>query len=195
MAVPWPAPGAAIAAYSYGAAAVAFLLVFLLLLSGWRQRAHVAALDWACALTAAWAAYAAWRGAPAGGAGPLLELLRTGAWLACLLLLLEGAWRPARRALLLAGAALLRLVAGTVAEWAGLDAGDACCRFLQQRRWVVDVPECRQHPQRYDGLRLPDWLQALPDAWLLVPMMLHGRLFGFVCLARLRGCCVTAAMR
>lgn len=60
------------------------------------------------------------------------------------------------------------------------------CRFLEARQWVVDVADCRRAPRRYAGLALPDWLGALPQLWLLVPLMLHGRLFGFVALARPR---------
>ena len=60
------------------------------------------------------------------------------------------------------------------------------CRFLESKQWVIDVPECLQHPLRYAGLVLPPWLCALPQLWLVVPLMLHGRLFGFVALARPR---------
>jgi putative PEP-CTERM system histidine kinase len=422
MAEPWQASATAIAGYSYGAAAAGFLLLFLFLLSGWRERGHVAALGWACAFTAAWAAGAAWSGVPAHGAGPLLESLRSGAWLACLLLLAGGGRWPARAGWPLAGGAAALLLAASLAEWAGraalsvivarlslaalgmvlvehlyrstaprdrwgikfaclgigalsaydfylysdallfrrvnaeiwaargavnalsvpllaiaaarqpawtpglllsrqimfgsaallgsalyllamaasawylrsiggawgplmqiaclfgavlllagvlfsgamrarlkvfiskhfyrgsfdyreewmrltralsedgpglaerciealaalvespagvlwllredgdyhsagqwnlppqaaLPGADPCCSFIRQRLWVIDVPECRQHPQRYGGLQLPEWLQAIPDAWLLVPMALHGRLFGVVCLARPR---------
>lgn len=60
------------------------------------------------------------------------------------------------------------------------------CRFLQQRLWVIDVADCVAHPQRYDGLRLPPSLLALPQLWLLLPLVLHGQLFGIVALARPR---------
>lgn len=417
----WQVPGGVIAAYSYGIAAAAFLTIFLVLRSGWRERGQGAALAWACALTVAWAIGSAWRGVPGDGIGLVLEPLRTGAWLACLLLL-AGGWRSARAGMLLAAGALVLLLAASLAEWLGRGAlivivtrlsaavlgmvlvehlyrdtpprerwgikfaclgigalfaydfylysdallfrrvngeiwaargavnalsvpllaiaaarkpawtpglllsrqimfgsaallgsaiyllsmaasawylrsiggawgalmqlaclsgavlllagvlfsgamrawlkvfinkhfyrgsfdyreewmrltralsedgpdlaersiqalaalvespagalwiardgasyqaaghwnmapqrdvagDDVCCRFLQARLWVIDIPECRQHPQRYADLQPPDWLSAVPDAWLLVPMVLHGRLFGFVCLARPR---------
>lgn len=60
------------------------------------------------------------------------------------------------------------------------------CQFLEARLWVIDVPDCKQHPRQYGGLALPPALLALPDVWLLVPLMLHGQLFAFVVLARPR---------
>ncbi|MCA1859445.1 PEP-CTERM system histidine kinase PrsK [Janthinobacterium sp. HSC-3S05] len=60
------------------------------------------------------------------------------------------------------------------------------CQFLEARQWVIDVPDCQQNPRQYGGLRLPPALLALPDIWLLVPLMLHGQLFAFVALARPR---------
>ncbi|SDA56365.1 MULTISPECIES: XrtA/PEP-CTERM system histidine kinase PrsK [unclassified Janthinobacterium] len=60
------------------------------------------------------------------------------------------------------------------------------CQFLEARLWVIDVPDCEQHPRQYGGLALPPALLALPDVWLLVPLMLHGQLFAFVALARPR---------
>ncbi|WP_242404511.1 XrtA/PEP-CTERM system histidine kinase PrsK [Janthinobacterium agaricidamnosum] len=69
---------------------------------------------------------------------------------------------------------------------ASLPVASQCCQFMESRSWVIDVADCQRHPQHYDGLALPDFLLALPQLWLLVPLMLHGRLFGFVALARPR---------
>lgn len=63
-------------------------------------------------------------------------------------------------------------------------ASSAFCRFLQSTHWVVDVDEVHARPQNYQNLRLPDWLQALPQAWLIAPLMLHETLQGFAVLAR-----------
>ena len=60
------------------------------------------------------------------------------------------------------------------------------CRFLEARQWVIEVADCAQAPQQYGGLVLPPALLALPAIWLLVPLMLHGKLFGLVALARPR---------
>ncbi|MFM9433629.1 putative PEP-CTERM system histidine kinase [Janthinobacterium sp. CG_23.3] len=72
------------------------------------------------------------------------------------------------------------------AQSASEPAGGPFCQMLEQRQWVVDVPECLAQPLRYGQLPLPEWARALPQLWLVVPLMLHGRLFGFVALARPR---------
>ncbi len=57
-------------------------------------------------------------------------------------------------------------------------------RFLEARQWVIELDEVRAEPELYGGLVLPGWLAGLPRAWLVVPLMLHERLQGFVLLAR-----------
>jgi len=59
-------------------------------------------------------------------------------------------------------------------------------RFMEERQWVLDVPACLADPQRYANLAIPASLLAVPNLWLLVPLMLHGRLFGLVALAQPR---------
>lgn len=55
--------------------------------------------------------------------------------------------------------------------------------FMQARQWVVSVPEWRDEPERYGGLVLPDWCTSGDRVWLIVPLVLHERLLGFVALA------------
>lgn len=57
---------------------------------------------------------------------------------------------------------------------------------LAQQEWVLTVDEWRQQPQRYGDMSIPAWLEEIPRAWLLVPLMHHDRLEGFVLLARSR---------
>jgi len=59
-------------------------------------------------------------------------------------------------------------------------------QFLEARQWVIDVDDCRRQPQHYGGITLPTAVLALPSAWLLAPLLLHGSLFGMVVLARPR---------
>jgi putative PEP-CTERM system histidine kinase len=61
------------------------------------------------------------------------------------------------------------------------------CRFLEDRQWVVDLEEYRAQPEIYAGLEIPDWMPAIPRAWLVVPLIHHEQLLGFVVLARSRG--------
>lgn len=60
------------------------------------------------------------------------------------------------------------------------------CNFLRQQAWIVDLVEFGSSPHRYEGLALPSWLLASPDAWLVVPLHVGDELLGFVLLARPR---------
>ncbi|KGF82269.1 histidine kinase [Massilia sp. JS1662] len=60
------------------------------------------------------------------------------------------------------------------------------CRFLESTQWVVDVDEYVARPDKYEGLALPEWLLDAPRRWLVVPLMLQEKLFGFVVLQRAR---------
>ena len=61
------------------------------------------------------------------------------------------------------------------------------CQFLEKRQWVINFEEYEAQPDFYDGLQIPDWLRAIPRAWLVVPLILHERLLGFIVLARSKG--------
>ncbi|MCC2955037.1 PEP-CTERM system histidine kinase PrsK [Massilia sp. IC2-477] len=90
------------------------------------------------------------------------------------------------------GGALWQRVEGgrfePVASWqvpapaASEPAGSAFCQFLETSQWVVDLHEYAHSPDKYDALVLPAWLADYPRAWLVVPLILHARLFGFVLL-------------
>ncbi|MDQ6618490.1 MAG: PEP-CTERM system histidine kinase PrsK, partial [Pseudomonadota bacterium] len=59
-------------------------------------------------------------------------------------------------------------------------------RFLRSTGWVVNLEEFRSSPHRYGALRLPDWLSASPNAWLVVPLAIGNELTGFVVLTTAR---------
>jgi putative PEP-CTERM system histidine kinase len=61
-------------------------------------------------------------------------------------------------------------------------ADDQVCTFLEARHWVIDLRELAASPSAYDGLVLPPLIANLPRAWLIVPLVLHGRLTGFMLL-------------
>jgi putative PEP-CTERM system histidine kinase len=65
-------------------------------------------------------------------------------------------------------------------------ADSAFCQFLETTQWVIDLQEYAQLPDKYEGLELPDWLAQYPRGWLVVPLMMHTRLFGFVLLQKSR---------
>ena len=54
--------------------------------------------------------------------------------------------------------------------------------FMQRTGWVVNLEEYRLKPDRYEHLKLPQWLALQPQAWLLVPLWLGHQLLGFVVL-------------
>ena len=59
-------------------------------------------------------------------------------------------------------------------------------RFLIERQWVIDLEEKQRYPVRYDGLELDACFQESGDGWLIVPLYLGKRLFGFVWLKKPR---------
>ncbi|MBA2351513.1 MAG: PEP-CTERM system histidine kinase PrsK [Burkholderiales bacterium] len=64
----------------------------------------------------------------------------------------------------------------------------AFCRYLESAQWVINLKEYRTQPEIYARLgKLPEWLRDLPGAQLVVPLILHERLLGFVVLAEPMG--------
>ena len=59
-------------------------------------------------------------------------------------------------------------------------------RFLNDREWVINLEEMKEHPERYEDLNLDTWLQQDGNWWLVVPLFLGKRLYGFIALLRLR---------
>ncbi|WEF31811.1 XrtA/PEP-CTERM system histidine kinase PrsK [Pseudoduganella chitinolytica] len=60
------------------------------------------------------------------------------------------------------------------------------CRFIEQKQWVVDLTASGAQHADAALPALPEWLRAFPRAWLVVPLMQHGRLAGFVVLQQPR---------
>jgi putative PEP-CTERM system histidine kinase len=58
--------------------------------------------------------------------------------------------------------------------------------FLEQSGWIVDLAEYRANRAAYVGLVLPAWLEAMPAAWLVVPLPAPAELTGFVVLTTAR---------
>ena len=54
--------------------------------------------------------------------------------------------------------------------------------WLKARQWVINLDEYRVNPARYGDLDLPLWVSGLPDGWLLIPLMHHEELTGFIVL-------------
>jgi putative PEP-CTERM system histidine kinase len=54
--------------------------------------------------------------------------------------------------------------------------------FLAKTGWVIEVPIARRDPASQGGFGLPNWLDALGSAWLVVPLLVGDELIGFVIL-------------
>src|SRR5512143_2451526 len=55
-------------------------------------------------------------------------------------------------------------------------------RWIASKQWVVDLDEMKTRRDLYDDLDAPAWIQQAGDAWLVVPLILHDELLGFVIL-------------
>jgi putative PEP-CTERM system histidine kinase len=65
-------------------------------------------------------------------------------------------------------------------------ANSTFCQFLENKQWVIDLQEYETSPERYETISIPQWLLTIPKAWLVVPLILHRKLFGFVVLTQPR---------
>lgn len=64
--------------------------------------------------------------------------------------------------------------------------GSPLCSFLLASGWVINLEEYRCFPARYNALEIPAWLSELPNAWLIIPLMVGSEMQGFVILASSR---------
>src|SRR6185369_3577201 len=58
--------------------------------------------------------------------------------------------------------------------------------FLLSSGWVINLEEYRCFPGRYGDLEIPPWLSDVPNAWLVIPLMVGSQMNGFVVLASSR---------
>ena len=54
------------------------------------------------------------------------------------------------------------------------------CALLKGEGVVLNLEDYRSSPRRYESLKLPAWLQSIPQAWLIVPLIVGDELIGFV---------------
>jgi len=65
-----------------------------------------------------------------------------------------------------------------------VDAGHPLITFMAAREWLIDIDEFERDPELYSSLVLPEWLEHLHGAWLVVPLIVHNDMLGFIVLAR-----------
>jgi len=64
---------------------------------------------------------------------------------------------------------------------------DQIIDFMMKDGWLVDLGEYAREPDRYGDLELPDWLNRMKLAWLIVPLTTGQKLLGFVLLYKAPG--------
>jgi len=57
-------------------------------------------------------------------------------------------------------------------------------QFMATREWLIDLDEYERDPELYNNITIPEWLEQMPNAWLVVPLIVHVHLIGFIVLAR-----------
>ena len=65
-------------------------------------------------------------------------------------------------------------------------ADPAFTRVLEERQLVIRIDQTGDGSQRSPDVALPDWLENIPTAWLVIPMLHHDRLLGFLLLGQPR---------
>jgi putative PEP-CTERM system histidine kinase len=66
-------------------------------------------------------------------------------------------------------------------------ADSSLIRFLEIQKWVINLDEYQRDPGLYKSLgdlEMPEWIKAIPNAWLISPLILNDNLLGFVVLSR-----------
>lgn len=69
---------------------------------------------------------------------------------------------------------------------APISASSSLVKFLRERQWVIDFEEMKRYPDRYEELPLDELKYGDGDWWLVVPLFLGKRLYGFIILLKPR---------
>jgi len=56
-------------------------------------------------------------------------------------------------------------------------------KFMSAREWLIDIDEYERDQDLYNNLELPEWIFEMPHAWLVVPLIVHDHMLGFIILA------------
>ncbi|MCP4275881.1 MAG: PEP-CTERM system histidine kinase PrsK [Gammaproteobacteria bacterium] len=57
---------------------------------------------------------------------------------------------------------------------------DPIVDFITETLWVIDIDEYYNRPDIYGDLTLPSWLESIPNAWLLIPLIFKTEVLGIV---------------
>ena len=71
-------------------------------------------------------------------------------------------------------------------NWSDIEGSEAAdsafADWLATKHWVLDLDEMKTRPDLYGDLDIPQWIGRADDAWLVVPLLLHDELLGFIVL-------------
>ncbi len=59
--------------------------------------------------------------------------------------------------------------------------------FMESRQWVLDLNDYREQQDAFEDNAPPDWLVGQEETWLVVPLLWHEKLIGFMVLAQSLG--------
>ena len=65
-------------------------------------------------------------------------------------------------------------------------AHNSSLQFLENKEQIIELQEYSKDPESDTTKTLPHWLLSVPNAWLLIPLIQHHSLFGFVILVKPR---------
>ena len=71
-----------------------------------------------------------------------------------------------------------------VSESNVVDSDHPLVKFMTAREWLIDLDELERDPELYNDLEIPDWMLNMSRAWLVVPLIVHDHMLGFMVLAR-----------
>lgn len=76
-------------------------------------------------------------------------------------------------------------------NWSHLDgqvpANHPLLGFLENRQWVLDMNDYRTQQDAFEDISPPSWLVDQEETWLVVPLLWHEKLMGFMVLAHSLG--------
>ena len=64
--------------------------------------------------------------------------------------------------------------------------GTEFINFLEEQGWVINLDEVERNPGIYKSrgvFSIPPWLRLMPNAWLVMPLVLNSQMLGFVILS------------
>ena len=59
-----------------------------------------------------------------------------------------------------------------------IDSNAELVTFFNEREWIIDLSEYASNPVMYNLMEIPDAIQGVKDAWLIIPLYLGNQLYG-----------------